>query len=126
MSGERERHIKRLLSLAEAVREASKRLPDAPVSAEVVACAGIMGMANWLEDVVALLRAEPVGSVEHVYDESDDCVRCGMSRVRCEPVAARTVRREPVGEPVQGALNVAMDQPPARAPRERSRGGGER
>ncbi|HUT60659.1 MAG TPA: hypothetical protein VNA25_22670 [Phycisphaerae bacterium] len=60
MKTEHERHIKRLLSLAEAVREAAKRLPDAPVSAEVVACAGIMGMANWLEDVAALLRSEPV------------------------------------------------------------------
>ncbi len=61
MTTERAKHIKRLLSLASAVREAAKRLPDAPVSAEVVACAGIMGMANWLEDVAALLRAEPVG-----------------------------------------------------------------
>lgn len=57
---ERERHAERLERLAEAVRAAAKRLPDRPITGEVVACAGIMGMANWLEEVAALLRrAEP-------------------------------------------------------------------
>ena len=60
---EREKSVKRLRSLAEAVRGAAKRLPDTPVSAEVVACAGIMGMANWLERVASML-ASPVAPSE--------------------------------------------------------------
>lgn len=43
--------------LAEAVRKAADALPDRPLMGEVVACAGIMGMANKLERIAAALRA---------------------------------------------------------------------
>jgi len=46
--------------LADATRKAAKLLPDRPITGEVVACAGIMAMANLLDEV----RAALAGSVE--------------------------------------------------------------
>lgn len=77
-ASEEDADVARLRRLAESVRQAAKALPDKPISGEVVACAGIMGMANWLDDVAARLRATPSqGSEDFEYTTAEIMGRCG-------------------------------------------------
>lgn len=63
-SGERNEYLSRKMKeLADATRKASKLLPDRPITGEVVACAGIMAMANLLDEVSAALSREPLSVV---------------------------------------------------------------
>ena len=110
---ERETHIKRLLSLASAVREAAKRLPDAPVSAEVVAGAGIMGMANWLEDIAALLRSEPVGDRDaEMFHRGWDAAKADVFPTVAEPgdVEALALRAILAADAVIGICDCIMSE----------------
>jgi len=102
-------HVKRLRSLAEAVRVASKRLPDTPVSAEVVACAGIMGMANWLDDVASLLASPPVAQEDEKPEDdwdNEDYVR-GWQDARAGAVDGRS--RGPCPGCASGDVPVLLD-----------------
>uniref|UniRef100_A0A6M3K9C8 Uncharacterized protein n=2 Tax=viral metagenome TaxID=1070528 RepID=A0A6M3K9C8_9ZZZZ len=82
-SKEREKSVKRLRSLAEAVRGAAKWLPAVPVSAEIVAGAGIMGMANWLERVADMLVVAPDTKEPSVTDERWDQMKARHNREAC-------------------------------------------
>lgn len=55
----REYLARKMQELADATRRASKLLPYRPITGEVIACAGIMAMANLLDEVSRALAASP-------------------------------------------------------------------
>ena len=126
----REYLARKMKELADATRKASKLLPDRPITGEVVACAGIMAMANLLDEVSSVLAASPpeaengtccpvcgdrttigipcgpraLGAPPEASREPETCCSvCGDRTtigIPCAPRASRTPMPEKTGEPM--------------------------
>lgn len=85
---------RKMKELADATRKASKLLPDRPITGEVVACAGIMAMANLLDEVSRALAAPPAAPEAQEPEpvlcrcetEWENCPHCGGFREALLPM----------------------------------------